>query len=68
MKPKYPAAYGPSYNVLVPPETVNSNNAKAAGKAKARFPSTPLGPGQSNGQAGKAKVHALTPGTSPAGS
>lgn len=40
----------------------------AGGKAKARYPHAPLGPGQNNGQAGKAKVHALTPGTSPSGS
>jgi hypothetical protein len=47
---------------------VDDQNAKANGKAKARFPDKPLMPGQSNGQAGKMKRPALTPGSSPAGS
>jgi hypothetical protein len=42
--------------------------ANSGSKAKMRFPHSPLGVGQSNGQAGKAKVHALTPGTTPTGS
>lgn len=68
MKTKFPAAYGPGTSVLVPPETIQTANSKAGGKAKARYPHSPLTPFTSNGQAGKAKVHALTPGTSPAGS
>lgn len=47
---------------------VDAQNAKASGKAKARFPDPPLMPGQKNGQAGKMKRPALTPGSSPAGS
>lgn len=60
--------YGMSLTVKTTPEIVNSANSKASGKAKARFPHTPLGPGQSNGEAGKMKRPAYTPGTSPAGS
>jgi len=47
---------------------VDAQNAKASGKAKARFPDPPLMPGQKNGQAGKMKRPALTPGSSPTGS
>jgi hypothetical protein len=60
--------YGASDNFKVPPETIQAENRQASSKAKARFPHKPLGTGQSNGQAGKAKVHALTPGSSPSGS
>ena len=66
-KPTYPGAYGPSYDVKVPPDTIATERAKAKGKIKARFPNTPLGPGQSNGQQGKIKTRAYTPG-GPAGS
>jgi hypothetical protein len=68
MKTKFPAAYGPGMSVTLPPETISKELSKASGKATARYPSTPLGPGQSNGTAGKAKNRALTPGTSPTGS
>lgn len=47
---------------------VDSQNSKASSKAKARFPHTPLMPGQKNGQAGKMKRPAMTPGSSPSGS
>ena len=47
---------------------VDSQNSKAGSKAKARFPHKPLMPGQKNGEAGKMKRPALTPGSSPAGS
>lgn len=47
---------------------VDSQNSKASGKAKARFPNPPLMPGQKNGQAGKMKRPAMTPGSSPSGS
>jgi hypothetical protein len=47
---------------------VDAQNAKASGKAKMRFPDPPLMPGQKNGQAGKNKRPALTPGSSPSGS
>jgi hypothetical protein len=60
--------YGANYAVKVPPETIQKEMSQASGKAKARYPHTPLGVSQANGQAGKAKVRALTPGTSPAGS
>jgi hypothetical protein len=60
--------YGMNIPVKVPPETIQKELSQASGKAKARYPNTPLGPGQSNGQSGKMKVRALTPGTSPAGS
>lgn len=66
MKTKNP--YGANYQVKVPPETIQSEMSQASGKAVARYPHTPLSPSQSNGQQGKAKVHAMTPGTSPAGS
>lgn len=68
MKTSFPKAYGPGMNVLVPPDTIQTDRSKAGGKAKARYPNTPLSPSTSNGTAGKAKVHALTPGTSPTGS
>lgn len=68
MTPKHPAIYGAAMAVKVPPETIQKEMSQASNKARARFPHPPLGPGQKNGQAGKAKVHALTPGTSPAGS
>jgi hypothetical protein len=61
-KPSYPGAYGPSYAVKVPPETIAAERSNASGKAKARFPSTPLGPGQKNGEQGKMKRPAYTPG------
>ena len=59
--------YGANYAVKVPPETVSSELSKASGKAKARYPSTPLGPSQANSQSGKMKRPAYTPG-GPAGS
>jgi hypothetical protein len=60
--------YGASDNFKTPPETVNAENAQASKKAKARFPHKPLGISQANGEAGKMKTRAYTPGTSPAGS
>ncbi len=60
--------YGANDKFKVPPETINAELSQAGGKAKARFPHTPLGTSQKNGTAGKAKVHALTPGSSPSGS
>lgn len=68
MKTSYPKAYGPGMTTLVPPQTVDTALSKASGKAKARYPSTPISNKTSNGDAGKAKVRAMTPGTSPAGS
>ncbi len=46
---------------------VKAMQKKAAGKAKPRYPHAPLGPGQDNGQSGKMKTRAFTPG-GPAGS
>jgi len=66
MKTKNP--YGANYQVKVPPETIQAEQAQAAKKASARYPNPPLGPEQTNGQQGKIKIRALTPGTSPAGS
>lgn len=60
--------YGMNIPVKVPPETIQKEMAQASGKAKARYPSPPLGPSQKNDQAGKMKRPAYTPGTSPAGS
>ena len=60
--------YGANYDVLVPPATIQKEMSQASKKARARYPNPPLGPGQSNGQAGKVKIRALTPGTSPTGS
>ncbi len=66
MKTKNP--YGANYQVKVPPETIQSEMSQAGSKAKARYPHTPLSPSQENGQSGKMKRPAYTPGTSPAGS
>lgn len=66
MKTKNP--YGANDTVKVPPETIQSEMSKASGKAQARYPHKPLGIGTKNGEAGKVKTRALTPGTSPAGS
>jgi len=60
--------YGANNPVKVPPETIQKEQSQASGKAKARYPHTPLGPSQKNGEAGKMKRPAYTPGTSPAGS
>ncbi len=59
--------YGANYTVKVPPETVSNELSKASGKAKARYPSPPLGPSQANSESGKMKRPAYTPG-GPAGS
>lgn len=47
---------------------VDDQNRRAAGKAKMRFPDKPLGTSTKSGEAGKMKVAALTPGSSPSGS
>lgn len=60
--------YGMSIPVKTAPETVNNELSKASGKAKARYPNTPLGPSQKNSESGKMKRPAYTPGTTPAGS
>ena len=60
--------YGANYTVKVPPETIQAETSQAKGKARARYPHTPLQPEQSNGEAGKMKRRALTPGTLPTGS
>ena len=60
--------YGANFPVKVPPETIQKEMSQASSKAKARYPHTPLGPSQKNGEAGKMKRLAYTPGTSPAGS
>ncbi len=67
MQTKNPYGMG-GLTVKTAPETVTSNNAKASGKAKARYPDTPLGPGQDNPTTGKMGRRAYTPGTTPAGS
>ena len=60
--------YGMNIPVKVPPETVQKEMSQASGKAKARYPHTPLGPGQDNPSTGKMGRRAYTPGTTPAGS
>lgn len=60
--------YGANYQVKVPPETIQAEQSQANGKAKARYQNTPLSPSTKNGEAGKMKARALTPGTSPTGS
>lgn len=60
--------YGANYTVKTPPETIQKEQSQASGKAKARYPHTPLGPSQKNGEAGKMKRPAYTPDTTPAGS
>jgi len=60
--------YGANDKFKVPPETVSGELSQAGGKAKARFPHTPLSPSTKNGESGKMKTRAYTPGTSPAGS
>jgi hypothetical protein len=56
--------YGANYGVKVPPETIQKENAQASGKAKARYPHTPLGPDQDNSDSGKKQTPAYTPGLS----
>jgi hypothetical protein len=68
MKTSYPAAYGSGMTTLVPPATVDTALSRASGKAKARYPNTPISNRTTNSTTGKMKVRALTPGTSPAGS
>lgn len=67
---KTSSPYGPGMPVKHTPETVTAQLAKADGKAKARYPHKPLGPGQANSQSAKMEKssRALTPGTSPTGS
>lgn len=60
--------YGANNTVRVPPETISAERSQAGSKAKARYPHKPLGPSQANGEAGKMKRPAYTPGTTPAGS
>lgn len=60
--------YGANDTVKVPPETIQSEMKQASGKAQARFPHAPLGISQKNGEAGKMKTRAYTPGTTPTGS
>lgn len=60
--------YKANYQVKVPPETIQAETSQAKGKAKARYPHTPLMPDQKNGEAGKMKRPAYTPGTTPSGS
>jgi hypothetical protein len=47
---------------------VDDQNRRASSKAKARFPDPPLSTSQKNGEQGKMKRPAYTPGSSPAGS
>ncbi len=69
MKTQSPAIYGAAgESVKVPPDTINAEQRQANSKARARYPNAPLSPSQANGQAGKMKVRALTPGTTPEGS
>jgi hypothetical protein len=60
--------YGANGTVLVPPETIQKEQAQASKKARARYPDTPLGPGLGNPTTGKPFKRALTPGTTPTGS
>lgn len=60
--------YGMNIPVKTGSSIVDNELSKASGKAKARYPDTPLGISQANGQSGKMKTRALTPGTTPAGS
>jgi hypothetical protein len=59
--------YGANDTFKVPPATIESDRAKASGKAKARYPHKPLSTSTKNGEAGKVKTRALTPG-GPSGS
>ncbi len=52
---------------VITPKTITNEQSKASSKAKMNFKHTPLMPSQSNGEAGKAKTRAYTPG-GPAGS
>lgn len=60
--------YGANYTVKSPPDTITNEQRLASSKAKARYPHTPLGISQANGQSGKMKRPAMTPGTTPTGS
>lgn len=69
MKTSSPGAYGASgMAIKSPPDTINNELRAASGKAKARYPDMPLSTSTKNGEGGKMKVRALTPGTTPAGS
>lgn len=52
---------------VITPKTITNEQSKASGKAKMNFKHPPLSPSQTNGDAGKAKNRAYTPG-GPAGS
>lgn len=64
---KTSSPYGPGQTVKTTPETVTGEMSKAGSKATARYPHSPLMPGQSNSAAGKMQksMGALTPGTTP---
>lgn len=66
MKTKNP--YGAEYDVLVPPQTIEKEQAQASKKARARYPNPPLGPGLGDPETGKPFRRALTPGTTPTNS
>lgn len=59
---KLGSPYGSGMQVKLPPETISSQTSKASGKAKARYPHSPLSPSQANGSSGKMKKAAYTPG------
>jgi hypothetical protein len=59
--------YGANDTVKVPPETIQKEMSQASKKAKARYPSKPLGTSLKGGGGG-IKTRALTPGTTPSGS
>jgi hypothetical protein len=67
MKASPPYGLGMNGAVKTTPETVTAQLAKASGKAKARYTTPPLMPGQHNSAAGKLEksMRAMTPGTSP---
>jgi hypothetical protein len=60
--------YGMSIPVKVPPETIQKEMSQASGKAKARYPDTPIPAKQDNPAQGKMGRRAYTPGTTPSGS
>lgn len=64
-----PSVYKPgkAEETVITPKTIESDRSKASGKAKMNFKHEPLGVGQENGQSGKMKTRAYTPG-GPSGS
>jgi hypothetical protein len=65
---KTSSPYGPGMTVKSPPDAISNEQSKAGGKAKARYPHSPISTNQTAGGPGGGGKRAYTPGTSPTGS